>query len=597
MSGAEALLSKSPLTTENKAEVNFLWGLLLVRQNRPEEAVERFRTVLNTTADHPLAFEWLANLLREQGELKEAAFLASHLINKWPELATGYVTLGLCLREQGRRIESEQVFSEMLRKFPNSVEAHFNYGQCLEENGDHLGAISAYERVLELDSKLIPGYLRLAALLMKRNRVSKAKEVLRNATNHPCSVEDCVNLSALLTECQMHEEAAKLLQNCIQRFPDSAPSHYALGLVYEVLGKFEPAIESFRCAALLNSKWVAPLYELTKIQSPSSIDSFVAEQLLLMIEAGSLGDADLRRAHYGLGKIYDGLREFERAMHHYDEANRLSLQIQLAGKPWDVTWFRSWHKQLIKRFDEKYINERATWASESAAPIFIIGMIRSGTTLVEQVLSSHGEVVGGGELPFWTAPEQLTLQERMVEGRLDQAEASFAVARYLRQVDSIRGTRGRMTDKMPLNFNSLGLIHKALPNAKIIHCKRTQVDVALSIYQTPFDSGAHFCYSKRSIVDAILAYEQLMNHWRSVIPSTTFYEVSYEDLVNDPEAQSRQLVEFLGLEWDDNCLSHVSNRRTVQTPSRWQVRQPMYTSSIAKWKNYEAWLGEFVELV
>jgi hypothetical protein len=225
-------------------------------------------------------------------------------------------------------------------------------------------------------------------------------------------------------------------------------------------------------------------------------------------------------------------------------------------------------------------------------PIFIVGMMRSGTTLVEQILSSHPDVGAGGEISFW-GDVNLGPSSRLP----DEEGLKRVQAKYLDLLQQLTPGKPHVTDKMPSNYLALGMIHLAFPNAKIIHCKRDPVDTVLSIYMTPNSVPVGFGYVRENLVFAYKEYRRLMKFYRSVLPGETMLEVQYEDLVAEPEVQTRRMVEFLGLEWSDACLHHEANTRAVTTPTLWQARQPVYKSSVKKWKNYDAWLGAFRELI
>ncbi len=246
-------------------------------------------------------------------------------------------------------------------------------------------------------------------------------------------------------------------------------------------------------------------------------------------------------------------------------------------------------------FTAEFFRRNLPLSSPSSVPIFVIGMIRSGTTLVEQILSSHSEVGGAGEQRFWISeiPHVVDLDSQ----QLDAEKFVELRDRYMQVLRSFQPDTPRITDKMPMNFYCAGLIHLAYPNSPIIHIQRNPVDTALSIYMTDLAKPPEFAHNKRNIVEQYRDYEKLMDHWRAVIPAASLFEVHYEDLVSDQELWTRQMLEFCGLDWDPGCLDFHSTERQVSTPSMWQVRQPIYRTSMEKWRNYEPWLGEFAELL
>jgi hypothetical protein len=231
----------------------------------------------------------------------------------------------------------------------------------------------------------------------------------------------------------------------------------------------------------------------------------------------------------------------------------------------------------------------ATTGIDDATPILIVGLPRSGTTLVEQILSAHPRVRAGGELPFWN--EHGCAWERATSEQQREELLAHAAANYRRHLRQLAGGAAHVTDKMPLNFQWLGLIHVALPRATLIHCRRNLLDTALSIHQTHFNPHMSFPTGGSALVGYIRAYERLCAHWRRVLPPARFIEIDYEALVTQPEPAIRRIVAACGLEWDEACLAPHRNTRVVKTASKWQARQPIYRDAVDRWRKYEPWLG------
>jgi len=233
-------------------------------------------------------------------------------------------------------------------------------------------------------------------------------------------------------------------------------------------------------------------------------------------------------------------------------------------------------------------------ASRSETPVLIVGMMRSGTTLVEQILSSHPEIGAGGELTFWG--DAAAKLDHLAADRTDDSSWQKLSSEYLALLGRFAPDAIRVTDKMPHNFLWLGLIHTVFPAARIVHCRRNPIDTCLSIYFTHFGVAKDFAYDRKNIVSFYEQYDRLMAHWREVLPKDRLIEVNYEELVADRESVARKLISFCGVDWNDACLRHEKNERAVTTASMWQARQPIYTSSVERWRRYEPWLGEFNRL-
>jgi hypothetical protein len=331
-------------------------------------------------------------------------------------------------------------------------------------------------------------------------------------------------------------------------------------------------------------------------------DQALTAEIEAALQDSRLEDSHRSLLHFALGKIFDDLAAYAQAIGHFDAANRLErFQEKCVAvfrpKPrqnkgaeregcFDRAGFAAAIDRLIGAFPPGA--PPATAASRSELPVLIVGMPRSGTTLVEQILASHREVAAGGERDFWS--RRSGWQDGRIGGFGARA-AEAAIADYLGLLAGISPNAARVTDKMPYNFLFLGLIHRLFPEARIVHCRRDPLDTALSIYFTRFARGHAFASSRADIVFYYRQYRRLMAHWRIVLPAANLLEIDYESLVTDGDA-IRRLVAFCGLGWDEACLDFHRSARPVATASAWQVRQPLYRSSIGRWRHYAPWLGE-----
>jgi hypothetical protein len=288
----------------------------------------------------------------------------------------------------------------------------------------------------------------------------------------------------------------------------------------------------------------------------------------------------------------DDFGDYPMAMRYFDEANTLALtQVESSS---DQPSFTDEVNKITETYTKENVLDRSCVGSQSDLPLLIVGMMRSGTTLVEQIVSNHPEVAGGEELLFWSDNGSRQLKSGSPPPTADEA-GSLAKA-YLAVLKAIDPDAQRVTDKMPNNFMALGLIHRVLPNARIVCLRRNAIDNCLSIYMTDFRHPIPFVNDRDDLVFLYRQFERLMSHWRQVIPRDRLIEVQYEELLANRETETRRLIDFCGLEWDDACLHPEQNRRTVKTASVWQVRQGVYTSSLERWRRYEPWLGSLNQL-
>jgi Sulfotransferase family len=282
-------------------------------------------------------------------------------------------------------------------------------------------------------------------------------------------------------------------------------------------------------------------------------------------------------------------------MAQFDQANRAAFELCLGGRTFNRSRYSRILDSTISTFNPQFFRSNTGVGSSSRRPIFIVGMMRSGTTLLEQILSSHSEVAGGGELAFWLdhGAKAFDVDRRVV----DLKRVHGAREEYLRVLGAIDVDCACVTDKMPQNYQVLGLIHLAFPKAPIVHIRRHPVDTCISIYTTPYQRSPDFAHCRDSIVFAYREYLRLMEHWRKVLLAHQFLEIDYEDLTSDPEGVTRRVLAFCGLTWEQACSAPEKNPRVVTTPSLCAVRQPINRSAVERWRVYEPWLGEFASLL
>jgi hypothetical protein len=321
----------------------------------------------------------------------------------------------------------------------------------------------------------------------------------------------------------------------------------------------------------------------------TSADEVLRTRMRAALQNPGLETEQILRLHLALGKAADDLAEYGEAMRHFDAAE----QLRRRASPFDSAAFTAQVDRLISLFTPDLF-ARADRTGE-AAPVLILGMPRSGTTLVEQILSSHPQVAPGGELNFWNEHAIAWLQTE--HAMPDTAFLDQAAAEYLAVLRRIGPDAARVTDKMPFNFLWAGLIHLAVPGATLIHCRRSPIDTAISIHQTNFNLHVAFPTGGPDLVAYFDAYRRVTAHWRAVLPPARFVEVEYEALTASPEPEIRRLVAACGLAWDDACLAPERNARMVKTPSRWQTRQPIYRTANQRWRRYEPYLGALAQLV
>jgi tetratricopeptide (TPR) repeat protein len=556
---------------------------------RPERAIVLYREVLR---DEPSSFESLnalAAILRSIGQVNESIELCRQAVAVEPDDAAGHNNLGLSLLAARQMDEAVTSFQTAVSLAPTLAILYYNLGTALQHQGLDGQAELAYRRAIELNPSSAQPYSRLGQILTTRGDRNGAKDCFRQAFRaDPGSARSHVSLAQLLIEEGALADAEKHLRKAIALEPGLGSAYAVLGILLQDLGRFEEAIASFEATLRLRPGQVGPMFGIAYSRKFTESDRATLQTMADLLKEGRLSAREQSYLHYSLGKAHDDLAEFEPAMDHFVEANE--LELGLAKRRFDPDAYAAKFASIRTTFTQDFMRARSDWGSRSQRPIFIVGMMRSGTTLVEQILSAHPEVGAGGELSFWPKEGAAALAEAH-SGNLSNQTLVNLADEYLRVLGQLSPGKTHVTDKLPTNFMLLGLIRLAFPNAKVIHCRRHPVDTCLSIFVTPYTNAPDYAYDRDNIVFAYRQYLRTMAHWRVTLPPDGFLEIDYEELVSHREVASRRLVEFCDLPWDERCLQPEKNQRSVTTPTTWSVRQPVYQTSIERWRRYEPWLG------
>jgi len=492
-----------------------------------------------------------------------------------------------------RWAEAIPLFREIVRFDPKNAAAHHNLGLACQAGGRSAEAVSSLKRAVELQPSLESALIQLAAALLQQGRESEALVVFRKLSR---KAEDPVarrlySAQALAMQGEP-DEAEKELRRLLALAPQTAKARAFLGELLSIRGMFDEAADHLTQAI----EGFPPAFKkLSVVKRFTETDRPLVDRMRSLAERPGLDVVARASVHFGLGKAFDDLGDYAEAMRQYEAAN----QLRAPERPDRAA--------LVARYDgiiAAYSAEAIAGARPSLAgparsgddlPVLIVGMPRSGTTLVEQILSSHPAVAAGGELPFWAQPDPGW--QTSGTGSPEAGKLSKAAEDYRAELRRIGPGALRVTDKRPTNFERLGLIRLALPGARIIHCRRNPIDTCLSIFFANFAAGHQFAWDRGDLAFYYRQYERLMEHWRRALPTDHFTEVQYETLIADREAETRRLIAFCGLDWDEACLTPERNPRAVMTESLWQARQPVYTTSVERWRRYEPWLGELRTLL
>jgi tetratricopeptide (TPR) repeat protein len=539
--------------------------------DRPS-ALACFRQALQSDPNLVEALSNLGQLLLEMEKPEEALRHCLQAVRLRPQFPEAQNNLGNVLRELGRLDEAKACYAQALRLNPNLAMTYNNMGQAIHEEGSPEESLSWYQRGLELDPRSARIHCNLASALDETDHVDQALDHYRTA---------------------------------IALDPDYAEAHSGLAGVYHEQGRLEEAQRSFRAALALDPRYAGALGQLVTMLS-GKLPEADLENLRGLLACDDLSAAKRATLLFGLAQALDARGAYAEAARQLQQANALVLaEKRKRGQLYDPEQHERFVSGMIDVCTPEFFQRVAGLGLESRRPVFIVGLPRSATTLTEQILAAHPQVFGAGELRL--ARESLlsladdgqspaiAREMRALEalGRLDGPAIQRVGRRHLDRLRQLSDSAARVVDKMPDNYLFLGFLAVVFPRAKFIHCRRDLRDVAVSCWMTNFRQ-IRWANDPRHIASRFAQYQRLMAHWQRVLPPAML-EVSYEETVADLEAAARRLVSWCDLEWDPACLAFHQGQRLVRTASITQVRQPIYTRSVARWKHYQQALEPLLE--
>ena len=545
------------------------------------------------------AHRGLASVAWRQGQPETAVQLLRVALGQQPDHADANADLAMMLLMAGRADESLQHWERRLQATPEDSLGWHNYGKALAAAGQVERAAIAFEKALQLQPDQEKTYEVYARALSDAGRPDKAEAIWRRAIGRlPASEGSVLGLAQLMFEQSRLEECLELYRAGAQKFPNSPEMHLGLGQLIEDFGDRAGAEVEFRRALELRPGWALPVEALLTLlrKNAREEDLQAARQIL---DDPARPPADHANAAFGLGKALDARGDYDAAFAAWRRANE-ARRRQMG--PFDRARAAARVDRSIKQFSKEFFEQRRDWGSPSERPVFVLGMPRSGTTLVEQILSAHPDVKGCGELT--DLPRVARELPRQAGTLLQWPEAASALTRdiVLRAADDyLAGVLRkhpsdalRLVDKAPSNYLHIGLILLMFPRATIVWCRRDPRDIGVSIYSENFGLGQKHATDLGDIGFYFRQHIRLMRHWVEVA-GDRITQCRYEDLIADPEAHSRRLVEATGLPWDERCLKFHEDTRPVLTPSRWQVRSPIYQAAAGRWQRYERHLQPLLE--
>jgi Tfp pilus assembly protein PilF len=564
---------------------------------------------------------------------RDAVVAFERVVGLRPDDAEAHGNLGKALRRAGRAHDAAQAHRRAIALQPDHAESHNNLGTVLVELGDVDDAVASFRRAVSLQPELALAHANLARVLHETGQPAAAIEHGRRALSLDPALQPCEQVLAdALFELGALEEARAHYERLLDREPVNPRLRVSLAALFRQAGQHDASRAACRRALELEPRLVTGLVLAAQLDAdegdrsaaehalkralelePASVEALVGlanlrrmtlEDRPWLEAASDLSRAPLptRRAmrlEYALGKYHDDLSDYDTAFAHYARANALAKSQSGAL---DRSALRDAVEQTLAFYDLERLQALGRRGRDAELPVFVVGMPRSGTTLVEQILASHPAVHGAGEIDFW-APTAAREAGALSAGTIDvgavadqylasiERSAAAAGAGQAAAAGSARTQIERAVDKMPLNFGVLGLIHGALPRARVIHVRRDPLDTCLSIFFHPLPMSHAYANDLADLAYFYSSYARLMDHWRRLLPATTLLEVDYEDLVAEPEREIRRMLDFLGLPWHAGCLEFHRTPRRVSTFSQWQVREPLRHSSIGRSRHYRHHLG------
>jgi tetratricopeptide (TPR) repeat protein len=626
-----------------------------LRAGRAATAERRLRSLETRFPGEPNCLWLLGASLLEQDKIPESIATLEALLTRVPDMARARVDLARAYRSDGRAARAREEVRRVLEKIPHHHLAWLAYGDVLVDLGQYADARLAFERarltdpqralveeataalvaddrktservfrsILQEDASHVAALCGLAALSLAADKGNDSERLLRHAlkqsAHHPlvwrglCQAltalgrlgeaeaaarrlikiepknpQSWITIATVSTRLLRQEQALEAYEQAARLQPDEVRLRMSIGHVQKTLGRRADSEASYKAALAMDPGIAEAYWSLADLKN-YTLDDAEVETMQRLLTSDKREPSNEAQLHFALGKAFEQREQYADAFAHYARGNAL----RRLDEPFDIEQFESRTARIRALFDAGFFAQRAGSGDPSPAPIFIVGLPRSGSTLLEQILASHSRVEGTMELPNIL---NITRQfDDMVASRdgypetVGTAPAGLLTAlgsRYLDETAPLRSGREHFTDKLPNNFSHVGLIHAILPNATIIDARRHPMDCCFSTFKQHFAKGQTFSYDLDDLGHYYRCYLSLMDHWDAVLPGKVLH-VQHEDLVRDPEANIRRLLDHCGLPFEPACLKFHETRRSVRTASAEQVRQPLYTSGVGHWRHFE----------
>lgn len=586
------VLSRRP----NVAKANRELAHALIAQGRFDEAIASYKRVLELTPENPVAYRDLSTAFKTLGRMNEAYEVLEASFRLGPdreqlELAIQHIFA----TDFGT---AENLCREILRKNPSNVNATRLLGMLAAELGKQKLSIQMLRNSIKLEPRFFGAYIDLAGELLETDELEECHAVLQEAIKlQPELALPRTLLGILHNKAGRFEQAAEVFKEVLEKQPDHVVSLTGLGHALKTIGRGEEAVETYRHCIKAFPAFGEAYWGLANLKTFRFSDDEIATMEENVDDENLLGESRIN-LNYSLGKAYEDRDSYDQAFYRYDRGAKL----RWSNESYDHAHTRNDHDEIIKTITPEVLRQNTGFGNPDPAPIFIVGLPRSGSTLIEQILASHSQVDGTHELPDLPHAINAINRQKLEGFDYPQAlplygEALATIGRqYIASTRRYRGDAPFFTDKMPGNFASVGLIALILPNAKIVNARRHPLDSCMSCYKQLFYKGQKFSYDLVKLGEYYLEYQRMMDYWNEILPGKVL-DVQYEEMVADQENQTRRLLEYCDLDWEENCLRFYETDRAVVTASSEQVRLPIYSRSVNSWRRFEKHLGPLIEVL
>ena len=576
------------MTVSLKPHLTEIWKLLSIlyyQASKSSNAIEAIKNACKNAPGNTDLQKSLADLLRKINKTSEAITILKQALKLAPEDADLWIKLGVAFQQEKRIADAKMAYKTTLVLNPKSAAVTSNLGAIAVATEERHSALRYFEKVLKIKPSYAQAYYNLANTLYELGRIDEASaNYIHAIALKPDFTQARSNLGGTLKELGRLDEGEVSYNQAIALRPDYAEAYSNLGIALQEMGRFDEAEVSYNRAITSKPDYAQAHSRLISLKKFDVQDEQYS-QMLKIYNSANISQEQRSIINFALAKACEDLGYLEQAFTHYAEGNNLRKKLLNYDIYSDIKIFARIKSNYPKILKSSIESDKLL---RTPTPIFIVGMPRSGTTLVEQIISSHPKVTGAGELPF-----ALKFGLAIASGFTEASNGTLFKFRrdYLEHLRNVSKDKVIITDKMPQNFLLLGLLTASLPETKIVHVRRSPAAVCWANYKHCF-SGKSFgyCYTIKDLILYYKLYQNLMEYWGNAL-SDKIYELDYERLTVDQESETRRLIEYLGLDWDENCLSPENNKRSVATASNVQVRGKIYKGSSEGWRKYQQFLN------